>query len=220
MNESLRLSASSVSYYATPEPSEDRHRLSVPIIARFGTTEVLILEIGKDGVVIEHYREFPTSGPRTLSFVLSGMALVLEGRVLNWKSRSFRNGSGQAVFRSEIEFLQRVGPAFNQLVTAIDRYESHLREIHEANVQGIHVPEWVNEVVSRRGLLCVSFRFRDGRWDRELTTRRTQPEDGFTVNEHETESELRLLMRSYEKGDEPARVLIRHFAALSLLPPG
>lgn len=220
MNESFSTAESGASSYASAEPKSERYRLPAPVAARFGSTEVLILELSRERAVIEHYHEFIASGPRSLAFIFSSTPLVLDARVLSWKSRSFRNGSGRVIFRSEVEFLQRVGDAFNLLMLALTRYETHLREMQEANARGIYVREWADEArVDPRDMMYVSFRLRDGRWERTLTAHRTQPEDGFTVSEHETEAQLRLLRRSYESADETGREMIRHMAALSLLPP-
>jgi hypothetical protein len=202
-----------------------RLRLDRPVVGRFGASNILILNIGVGGALLEHHALIEVGEKRRLLFQWNEKAIVLEAEVVRSTVERFA-GSGEKktpVYNSGIRFVEAIGESDQLLRQMIGFYLTRALEIQKANARGqafdeSAFPDQANSRLmgiradgSRGYITC---RLDGGRWQRTPTLRSVQPANGFTVSA--TEQDIDLLCSSYEEANDEGRNLIRMLAELSV----
>jgi len=203
-----------------------RLHLTKPILAIARGTSALILDLGINGALIEHYGTAAPGERLRLAFRWKGDDVEFECEVV----RSFvvreRAGDGEhAGSHTGLRFLEAVGDSAELLKDLIATFVGRVLAAQKANAAGEPISLAAGETVleqlghARRTRTSgyASYRLRDGKWWRIPTQSAVQPEDGFTVAAYEDEEEVHLLCSAFESADDEGRRLIRLVAELSVL---
>jgi hypothetical protein len=193
-----------------------RLRLIKPILASARGENVLVLDIGVAGALIEH-RGAATSGERfMLSFRWQGGDIAYVCEIAHTEPHGLVSHSG-------LRFLEPVGDAAARLRELMTSFVGKVITAQKANASGGFraadketVLEQLGQARRDRTKGFASHRFVEGQWSRTPTTSPVQPADGFTIGAYEDDEEIAKLRRSYEAADEDGRDLIRVLAELSI----
>src|SRR4051812_12964203 len=115
-----------------------RIQLSRAIIARFGATGAIILDISDGGARIEHFTKLDIGKLAPLRFDWSGRIIEVQGRVTSCRVHRFSHGDdGATVFQSGIQFLDFIGDAQSALKDMVATYVARSLAEQVANARGI-----------------------------------------------------------------------------------
>jgi hypothetical protein len=198
--------------------------LERPIVGRFGATNILIINLGVAGALLEHHAQIAVHEQRRLSFKWGNYEIQLNGEVVRSSADRF-TGSGETktpVYRTGLRFLEAIGESDVWLRQMIAFYITRALEMQKANARGVPFDEasfpdpsmkrTMGVLGDAQGYICC--RFDSHGWKRMATLKAAQPLDGFTVSA--SEPDIELLCRSYEETGEEGRHLIRMLAELSV----
>lgn len=201
-----------------------RLRLAKPILAKMGSDNALILDIGIAGAFLEHYGTTEPGTRFDLSFRWQGEDVNFVCEIVRTSVVREPGGDGKsAVSHSGVHFVEATGDATQRLEDLMATYVGRVLAAQRANAAGN--PTLASSAIVLAGLGAarrkrtkgfVSYRLKGGSWWRVPTDSPRQPEDGFTVAAWEDESELETLCRTYAETDEEGRRLIRLVAELSV----
>lgn len=190
-------------------------RLAKPIPATFGGEPVLVLDLGPSGALLSGQCECLQGSEHELAFLDGRGNVRVRGRV---------TGVADHVLTGDRDLLVRFQERGSGLSEFVARYQEQIHEAEVANAEGdiAHnvidgdrmLSDLGSAARSNEPFLCC--RLKAGRWTREITARREQPPDGFTISAAETEDQVTLLQLAYEESDEYGRNALRDFAAESL----
>lgn len=190
-------------------------RLAKPIPAIFGDERVLVLDLGPSGALLSGRCEYEQGAEHELAF--------LDGRG-NVRVRGLVTGVAEHGVSPERDLLVRFQERGAGLAEFIARYEEEIHRAEVANAAGdiehnvIDGDRLLSDLgaAARSSEMFLRCQLNAGRWTREITTRREQPPDGFTISAAENEDQVTLLQLAYEESDEDGRHALREFAAVSL----
>jgi hypothetical protein len=198
--------------------------LERPIVGRFGATNILIVNIGVTGALLEHHAEVGVGEQRRLMFQWANYEIQLTAEVVRSTVERF-TGSGDKktpVYRTGVKFLEAFGESDECLRQLIGFYVTRALELQKANARGLPFDEasfpdpamrkMMGVRSEAQGYICC--RLDDDGWKRVSTLRAAQPVDGFTVSA--SEPNIDMLCQSYEETGEEGRDLIRMLAELSV----
>src|SRR5687767_14617984 len=198
--------------------------LERPVVGRFGATNILIVNIGVAGALLEHHAEVGVGEQRRLVFQWANYEIQLSAEVVRSTVERFA-GSGDKktpVYRTGVKFLEAIGESDEWLRQMIGFYVTRALEIQKANARGVLFDEAsfpdpsMKKTMGVRGDAqgYITCRLEGDGWKRISTLKAAQPLDGFTVSP--SEPDIELLCRSYEEPGEEGRHLIRIPAELSV----
>lgn len=198
--------------------------LERPVVGRFGATNILIVNIGVAGALLEHHAEVGVGDQRRLVFQWANFEIQLSAEVVRSTVERF-TGSGDKktpVYRTGVKFLEAFGESDEWLRQMIAFYVTRALELQKANARGVPFDEasfpdpsmkkMMGGRADSQGYICC--RLDSDGWKRQSTLKAAQPEDGFTVSA--SEPNIDLLCQSYEETGEEGRHLIRMLAELSV----
>lgn len=198
--------------------------LERPIVGRFGATNILIVNIGVAGALLEHHAEVGVGEQRRLVFQWANYEIQLNSEVVRSTVERF-TGAGDKktpLYRTGVKFLEAFGESDDWLRQMIGFYVTRALEIQKANARGVPFDEAsfpdpsMKKVIGVRadaqGYICC--RLDGDGWTRVATLKAAQPLDGFTVSA--TEPNIAMLCESYEETGQEGRDLIRMLAELSV----
>ena len=223
-----------------------RVQLSLPAIARFGSNQVVVVDISVLGARIEHHTPLGTStgGDANLSFIWEEEQISVDCRVVRSRLERFSVGAdGLTVYHSGLEFLEPKQETREALKRVIGRFISRALDEQKANARGV-VPTSIEKMpIFRHGQLTenrsdvaeavgssalptarlakeagyICFQLDNNRWKKKRTHDPGQPSEGFTVSATEDQGQIQKLCDAYEKSDRDGRKMIQLFAQLSIL---
>lgn len=221
-----------------------RIRLGHPIIARFATQGVVLIDLSLDGAKIEHNETLKTGAEGKLAFDWNDERIELACRVTRCQLERLAGGSdGLTVFHSGLHFTDR-GRSTETLKKIVSFHISRALEEQKANARGelpiavdkmpifrghtltashadatgslgIHEALPAARIARQTGFIC--YRLDKNNWKKTRTDKPEQPENGFTVSSTEDLAQIEELCETYRKSDQAGRELIRSLAKLSLI---
>ncbi len=200
-----------------------RLKLSKPILGVLGTANALLLDIGMAGAFVEHYGQAASGDRLDLSFRWQGEEVMFRCEVVRSTVVKQPAGDGESVLsQTGLRFREPVGDSAERLQNLIAAFVGRILSAQKANAagesgrsQGETILATIGQARRSRSHGFISYRLKDGTWWRIPTDSAIQPEDGFTIGDHEDEEELETLCRAFEQADEDGRRLIRLVAELS-----
>jgi hypothetical protein len=192
-------------------------RLAKPIPAKLGEEAVLMLDVGPSGALLSGHCSYAQGTEHELAFADAGIRV---------RVRCLITGVADHHLTADTDLLVRFVESSDTLLEFVARYEEQIHRAETANADGdaalnvIDGDRMLSDLGSaaRSKETFLRCQFGTGGWNREVTAKREQPSDGFTISAAETEDQLELLQLAYEESDEHERRLLREFAAASLPP--
>jgi len=190
-----------------------RLTLDPPVPGTFGTTAVMLMEVGVLGSRI-HHGESLSEQYGELRFSHGGEEIAMKCEVIrsNPSQQSKYPGSG---VESGIRFLAAIGESGdrlrNMLADLVSR-ELKLRRdtpAHDKTIDG-------DKTIRGKDAQFICYRFDHNSWSKRRVFLPEQPANGFTVARVEDTDEMQRLCRVYQASDDEGRRLIRLFAELSV----
>lgn len=222
----------------------ERIRLSEPIIARLGTTSVVLVDISTRGARVEHHVSLATNARLRLTFTWDGDQLAIDCVVTRCKLDRFsKEGGGLTVYHSGLAFDNAVGDSAKHLRRLVLTHIERALYEQKANARGImpdsieHMPIFRGGVLTRsqqevkdavsssialpatriiRDSGFVVYRLDGNYWTKKQTQDPEQPDDGFTLSALEDPSQVALLCETYWRAGHEGRSMIRLLAQISL----
>jgi hypothetical protein len=225
---------------------EQRLRLAEPIVGRFGSSAVVIVDLSMSGAHIEHYSRMERGTQRPLRVQWGSESLGLRATVVRSKiGRMIPGEQGITVYRSGLTFDTAQSDEIAKVRQVISSAMAATLVEQVANARGFRSLDEQNMPVFRHGILSandpdlaeklerylphssavqergfIRMTLTGRRWIRKWTREPAQPEEGFTISADEPEAEISLLARAYLTGSSESRWLIRKLAEASLEQPG
>ena len=224
-----------------------RVHLALPVTARFGANQVVVVDISVLGARIEHHTPLgtPTGGAANLAFQWEEEDVVADCRVVRSRLERFSVGAdGLTVYHSGLEFIDPTFETRSALKRIIGVFIARALHEQKLNARGV-VPTSVEKMpIFRYGQLTenrsgvaaaigssvlptarmakqtgyVCFQFDKNRtWKKKRTHDPGQPAEGFTVSADEDQGQIQMLCEAYEKSDSNGRKMIQLFAQLSII---
>jgi hypothetical protein len=221
----------------------ERVRLASPIIARLGTTGVVLIDVSAYGARIEHYTRFDRGAERYLRIQWGPETGSIRCQIVSCRVHRFAPGDdGLTVYQSGLLFAEE--ETSRELVKKL--ISAHLAGTlveQVANARGFTPPNVAEMPIFRGGVLAndeakvhartddqyllpgnmlvhnvgyICFSLVKGRWARKWTLDPEQPKEGFTVSANEPMNQIDLLVDQYMTSNVEARRFIRTLAQLSL----
>lgn len=221
-----------------------RIRLGHPIIARFATQGVVLIDLSLDGAKIEHNETMNTGLEGKLSFDWEDERIELACRVTRCRLERLAGGrDGLTIYHSGLYFTDRGSSAVSlkkivslhisraleeqranargELPVAVDKmpiFRGHTLTANQGEATeglGIHEALPAARIARQAGYIC--YRLDKNNWKRTRTDKPDQPENGFTVSATEDLAQIEELCETYRKSDQAGRELIRSLAKLSVI---
>jgi hypothetical protein len=224
-----------------------RVHLPVPLNARFGSHQVIVVDISVLGARIEHHIPIGTATGSTanLAFRWEDEEVNMDCRVVRSRLERFSVGEdGLTVYHSGLEFLDPTNEVRTSLKRIIGGFIARALYEQKLNARGV-VPTSVDKMpIFRHGQLTenrsdvaeavgssalptariakqtgyICFQFEKNRtWKKKRTHDPGQPAEGFTVSADEDQAQIQMLCDAYEKSDSDGRKMIQLFAQLSII---
>ncbi len=226
----------------TERRKKKRTALARGVLARFGTLDVIMIDVSDAGARIEHFTQLNVGRKTRFHFEWQDEKIETEAEVRSCKVHRFATEEdGTTVFQSGLFFTSYVGDAAHKLREMVSVLVSRSLAEQVANARGIGPVIERNMPVFRSGLVTSSG-FEESsdekaripktqivvdrgyvrcarmgnRWTKKWSRSPEQPEDGFTVPATEPADHVEQLCEMYEKADDQGRKLIQVLARLSV----
>jgi len=216
-----------------------RFDLDPPIPGKLGDLDVVIVDVGVLGSMLEHDQQTARNQITTLVFYTEAGMIELEVEVVYTSPQPWKDPDnphrGQKAFHSGIRFRQATGDSDARLRLLIATCAKRRIRADQARKPGASpapVPDPADQTLSpfraRReptsGGGFDIYRLDGKNWRKRSTTLPAQPPDGFTVPSSEDDDHIQLLCRTYETASEEGRKMVRGLAEVSVsktkgLPP-
>jgi len=224
-----------------------RVHLALPVTARFGSNQVVVVDISVLGARIEHHVPLgtPTGGTANLAFRWEDEDIDVDCRVVRSRLERFSVGAdGLTVYHSGLEFLDPEFETRSALKRIIGGFIARALHEQKLNARGV-VPTSVEKMpIFRYGQLTenrsdvaeaigssalptarmakqtgyICFQLeKNTMWKKKRTHDPGQPAEGFTVSADEDQAQIEMLCKAYEKSDRDGRKMIQLFAQLSII---
>ena len=222
---------------------KQRIQLTRGIVARYGATPCVILDITDAGARIEHFVRFDVGRKARFHFDWETQPIDVEATVMSCRVHRFAHGeAGTTVYQSGLFFNDYYD---NGLAVLRDFVAAHVaRSLAEqvANARGIgpvterNMPVFRSGVMSTNGIDTTDEKSKrmipqsavvidrgylrctlNGKsWEKKWSRTPEQPENGFTVLASEPADHVEQLCETYLKGNPEDRQLIRLLAQVSV----
>jgi hypothetical protein len=224
-----------------------RIQLTRAIIASFGATGAVLMDITDAGARIEHFARLDVGKRARFRFDWSSRVIEVDAQVVSCRVHRFSHGDkGATVYQSGLSFTEFIGDAATALKEMIATFVARSLAEQVANARGIgpvtgrNMPVFRSGVVAATGLAenqeksrrlipdaeivadrgYIRCRFVSlGRWEKKWSRDSDQPEDGFTVLATEPADHIDQLCETYERVTQDDRRLIQLMARLSIDTP-
>lgn len=220
-----------------------RVHLAQPLLARLGSTQVLVIDVSTLGARIEHHVPL-AGGNSAFSFNWDNEEIISQCRIVRSRLERMSVGAdGLTVYHSGLEFEAMTDDTRVRLKAMIGRFISRALEEQKLNARGV-VPEHdVNKMpIFRFGQLSadakdkrlsapsylpasrlakqvgyICYNLESSSWRRKRTHDPGQPMEGFTIAASEDHTQAQMLCDAYLRSDPAGRRLIQLFAQLSIV---
>lgn len=223
-----------------------RVHLAQPLIARLGTTRVVLVDVSVLGARVEHHIALNAGAFSRLAFEWEGRTVDVECRIVRSRLERFSAGAdGLTVYHSGLEFGAMSTEANRTLKEMIGSFIGRALEEQKLNARGVLPQHDVEKmpifryggqltanakdkeiegslllptarVAKETGYVC--YALESGRnWRRKRTHDPGQPMDGFTISASEDHSQAELLCDAYQRSDDDGRRMIQLCAQLSIM---
>lgn len=222
-----------------------RIHLPQPLVARLGTSSVILVDISILGVRIEHNTPLTAGAFCRLAFSWEDHEIAAECRIARSRLERFSTGpNGMTIYHSGLEFEQISEASRASLKRMIESFITRALEEQKLNARGVmplhdaaHMPifrfggQLTSNTKDVRAAIgssvlptarmtaesgYVSYYLDNHNWRKKRTHDPEQPPDGFTISANEDHSQAELLCQAYEKSDHQGRRMIQLFAQLSI----
>lgn len=224
-----------------------RIHLALPVNARFGAHQVVLVDVSVLGARIEHNAPLGTAtgASAMLAFRWEEEDINVECRVVRSRLERFSVGAdGLTVYHSGLEFIDPTFETRSALKRIIGGFIARALYEQKLNARGV-VPASVEKMpIFRYGELTqnradvaeaigsselptarmakqtgyICFHFEKNRtWKKKRTHDPGQPAEGFTVSADEDQAQIQMLCDAYERSDNDGRKMIQLFAQLSIM---
>ena len=190
------------------EPVSQRLHLTRPIDGWFGEYPVRLVDVNTRGAIIEHEDVIAAGTTGLLRF-------RWRDHQVDVAAETTRTVDGQSS-------LRYVG-VHETLDVLIRQSAEEVLRAQEANAAGDREDNVVGDETLtsasaglRRGLGFLVYTYNDSVWSTRRSLLPEQPQDGFTVAAGESQEQIDMLCRTYERGDDEARQMTRMLAELSV----
>ena len=189
-----------------------RVRLTIPLVARIGHTDALVVDLSARGARLRHYKPLKPGTEARLTFDWPGGPLRALARVL---ASSLIAAAPRSKFESRLQFLE-VSPQSKKLLERAIRTLSDAQlRLWIANFMGDVVYPYESRLDDPRALL--RFRLENGRWSAgPAKPEEPPPADGFIVPASIEPGEINVLCAEYSRLDRDGQQLLRLFATAAL----
>jgi len=195
-------------------PGERRHarrlRLTVPLPARLGRADVVVVDLGRRGARLRHDRAIEPGSRTTLTFDWPGGPFRAVVRVLS--SRLLASNAPK--FESRLQFLEVPPGSAKVLQRVVATLTDEQLRNWVSNFMGQEAASREDHQPERR---LLSFRFSNRQWiTRPAAAHEPPPPDGFIVPASMEPGEIRTLCAVYQRLDRDGQQLLRLFASAVL----
>lgn len=179
------------------------------IDAQFDGAPVLVLEVGLGGAKFEH-RQRMHIGRRGM---FACGSLVAQAVVRHSIMLPAERG---ALYHTGVSFTGLDSEQSEQLFKLLIAEAQEQVTEWEANLGGLG---WSPKVIARSAVArrFLALQLTAEGWRQTISTDPNQPLDGITVIDDTSKDDIRILCRTYEKGDDATRELLRRMATLAIL---
>jgi len=222
-----------------------RVHLAQPLLARLGTTQVLIVDVSLLGARVEHHVPLAAGGNSAFSFKWEDHEIVSQCRIVRSRLERMSVGTdGLTVYHSGLEFEEMADDTRARLKAMIARFITRALEEQKLNARGV-VPEHdvnkmpifrfggqltadtkdkravapsylpASRLLKETGYIC--YHLENNNWRRKRTHDPGQPMEGFTISATEDLTQAQMLCDAYGRSDAAGRRLIQLFAQLSIV---
>ena len=222
-----------------------RVRIGQTLLARFGATSVIVLDISDGGARIEHFAPFKVGRVSRFNMPWSSGTIEAEATVVSCRVHRFIPGKdGGTVYQSGLSFNSYIGESRAFLLQVLESLVARSLSEQVANMRGLgpvlekEMPVFRSGVVvaadgnldadanMARRLAASAAALERGytrcvlikgrRFEIKWTNSKEQPEEGFTVRASEPREGVERLCEDYLKANENDRRLIRRLAMMSV----
>lgn len=220
-----------------------RIQLTRGLIARYGATPVVILDITDAGVRIEHFTRLDVGKKSRFRFEWKDKPIEVEAAVVACRLHRFAHGDdGATVYQSGLFFSNYFDDSLTMLRDFVAQHVARSLAEQVANARGIGPVIETNMPVFRAGVVAtngidasaektkrmlpnaavtvdrgyVRCTLTGNRWDKKWSRSSEQPEEGFTVLASEPAMHVDQLCDVYLKSNREDREFIRKLARVSV----
>jgi hypothetical protein len=221
----------------------ERVHLAQPLVARLGSTQVILVDLSVLGARVEHHVPLIAGAYSQLTFRWEDMTLAIDCRIVRSRLERFSAGAdGMTIYHSGLEFESVPAETRTRVKQMLAGFIMRALEEQKLNARGV-LPEHdvsrmpifryggqltandkhlegsalmpMSRVVKETGYIC--YGFENTTWRRKRTHDPGQPMEGFTISANEDHAQVELLCEAYRKSDRDGRRLIQLCAQLSLM---
>lgn len=222
-----------------------KHRVQLTrgLIARYGATPSVILDITDAGARIEHFTRLDVGKRSRFRFEWREKTIEVEAQVVACRLHRFAHGDdGATVYQSGLLFTNYYDDASNTLRDFVAQHVARSLAEQVANARGIgpvterNMPVFREGVVTTNGIDATEERAKrmlpsaavavdrgylrctlnGNRWDKKWSRTSEQPVDGFTLLASEPADHVETLCETYLRGSVEERQFIRLLARMSV----
>ena len=222
-----------------------KHRIQLTrgLIARYGATPSVILDITDAGARIEHFTRLDVGKKSRFRFEWKEKTIEVEAAVVACRLHRFAHGDdGATVYQSGLFFTQYFDDAATTLRDFVAQHVARSLAEQVANARGIgpvterNMPVFREGVVATQGIEGSAERTKrmipsaavavdrgylrctliGSRWDKKWSRTSDQPESGFTILASEPPEHVDKLCETYLRANSADREFIRRLAQLSV----
>lgn len=230
---------------ARPERRQKKRiALARGLLARFGTMDVVMIDVSEAGARIEHFSQLHVGKKARFRFEWQQTMMETEAMVVSCKVHRFAHEEkGTTVFQSGIFFSDYVGESSSRIREMVRMLMARSLAEQVANAHGIGPVTERNMPVFRAGVVASSglepapagttsripstqivvdrgyvrcTLVNNNRWNKKWSSSPDQPAEGFTVPATESVDHVDQLCETYIKADVDGRRLIQLLARLSV----
>ncbi|HYS54379.1 MAG TPA: PilZ domain-containing protein [Thermoanaerobaculia bacterium] len=229
---------------ARPERrKKQRIALARGIFARFGTLDVIMIDVSEAGARIEHFTQLNLGRKARFRFEWQEKTIEFAAAVVSCKVHRFAHEEeGATVFQSGLFFTDYVDDAAVRIHEMVTMLVARSLAEQVANARGIgpiierNMPVFREGVVAGSGVASLSSdqerripkseivvdrgyvrcTLNGANWNKKWSRSPEQPTDGFTLPAAESADHIDQLCETYAKADGDGRKLIQLLARLSV----
>lgn len=220
-----------------------RIQLTRGLIARYGATPAVILDITDAGARIEHFTRLDVGRKARFRFDWKDKPIEVDATVVACRVHRFAHGEqGTTVYQSGLFFSDYIEQAADALRDFVAAHLARSLAEQVANARGIgpiterNMPVFRSGVVATNGIDAtdekakrmlprssvaidrgyVRCTLNGSRWDKKWSRTPEEPEEGFTVLAVEPDDHVEQLCQAYLRGNPEDRKFIRLLARASV----